>query len=197
MHRGCFLLTPSEDATSGCTACVFVRALLGPVGQPGLPGAFWCASPFFWLFCPSSLLGPVQTGVALILFFSFLCFPSFLFLFFTRSPVARCLRPFVHSRPGCPLPWHSAFSSAPPSCPPPPAPPPFSPFCALRPGCLWPWRWLASGLGRPQPWRCAASFPLLLFFFPAPPAHSVVCVVPCAACGAVVARLVLLWPAAC
>ena len=26
--------------------CVRVRALLGRVGRAGLPGAFWCASPF-------------------------------------------------------------------------------------------------------------------------------------------------------
>ena len=29
-----------------CVVCVRVRALLGRVGRAGLPGAFWCASPF-------------------------------------------------------------------------------------------------------------------------------------------------------
>ena len=36
----------SEDATPGSRACVRVLALLGRVGRAGLPGAFWCASPF-------------------------------------------------------------------------------------------------------------------------------------------------------
>ena len=36
----------SEDATPGSRACLRVRALLGRVGRAGLPGAFWCASPF-------------------------------------------------------------------------------------------------------------------------------------------------------
>ena len=36
----------SEDATPGSRACLRVLALLGRVGRAGLPGAFWCASPF-------------------------------------------------------------------------------------------------------------------------------------------------------
>ena len=36
----------SEDATPGSRACVRVLVLPGRVGQAGLPGAFWCASPF-------------------------------------------------------------------------------------------------------------------------------------------------------
>ena len=36
----------SEDATPGSSACLRVLALLGRVGRAGLPGAFWCASPF-------------------------------------------------------------------------------------------------------------------------------------------------------
>ena len=46
----------SEDATPGSRACVRVRALLGQVGRAGLPGAFWCASPFIWPFLVRSLL---------------------------------------------------------------------------------------------------------------------------------------------
>ena len=36
----------SEDATPGSRTCVRARALLGWVVRAGLPGAFWCASPF-------------------------------------------------------------------------------------------------------------------------------------------------------
>ena len=36
----------SGNATPGSRACVRVRALIGRVGRAGLPGAFWCASPF-------------------------------------------------------------------------------------------------------------------------------------------------------
>ena len=36
----------SEDATPASRACVRVRVPLGRVGQAGLPGALWCASPF-------------------------------------------------------------------------------------------------------------------------------------------------------
>ena len=39
-------LCGSEDATPGSRACLRVLALLGRVGRAGLPGAFWCASPF-------------------------------------------------------------------------------------------------------------------------------------------------------
>ena len=60
----------SEDATAGSCACVCVRALLGWAGRAGLPGAFWCASPFpvavLVALCP---LGPLRAGVALLLLF--------------------------------------------------------------------------------------------------------------------------------
>ena len=36
----------SEDATPGSRACVRVLVPPGQVGRAGLPGAFWCASPF-------------------------------------------------------------------------------------------------------------------------------------------------------
>ena len=107
----------SEDATPGSRVSVPVPALLGRVGQAGLPGAFRCASLFLWTFCPSALLGPLRAGVALVLFFLFFCLLSFLFFF-------RCLRPrflclFVIPGPGCPWPWRSALSSARPLAPPP------------------------------------------------------------------------------
>ena len=41
---------------AGCRAAVRVRALLGRVGQAGLWGAFWCASPFLWPFLLRYLL---------------------------------------------------------------------------------------------------------------------------------------------
>ena len=70
----------SEDATAGSRACVRVRALLGRVGRAGLPGAFWCASPFpvavLVALCP---LGPLRAGVALLLLFLGFFFPPLLF----------------------------------------------------------------------------------------------------------------------
>ena len=54
----------SDDATPGSPVCVPVCALLGRVGRAGLPGALWCASPFLWPSCPSTLFGPLQAGVA-------------------------------------------------------------------------------------------------------------------------------------
>ena len=78
MHRGCIVWTPTRPLSGRWTprpdlACVCVLALLGRVGRAGLPGLFWCASPFLWPFCPSSLFGPLRAGVARALgaFFSF------------------------------------------------------------------------------------------------------------------------------
>ena len=54
MHRGRFSvdadISPcgSEEATPGSRACVRVLALFDQVRRAGLPGAFWCASPFFF-----------------------------------------------------------------------------------------------------------------------------------------------------
>ena len=52
----------SEDATPGSRACVRVRAPLGRVGRAGLPGTFWCASPFLWPVLVRSLLIRPPTG---------------------------------------------------------------------------------------------------------------------------------------
>ena len=54
----------SKDATPGSRVCVRVLVLPGRVGRAGLPGAFWCASPFLWPFCPLALLGPLRAWVA-------------------------------------------------------------------------------------------------------------------------------------
>ena len=85
----------SEDATPGSHACVCVRALLGGVERAGLPGAFWCASPFpvaalslFFVRPPPGLGRPVCC--------------VFFFLPFVRP---RCLRRSVVSGPGCLGPW--------------------------------------------------------------------------------------------
>ena len=116
----------SEDTTPG--SCVPVCAPLAPVGRAGLPGAFWCASPFLLLFCPPSLLGPLRAGVARA---SGVCF------FFVV-----CLLPPLSSPVPCRAPAVSSFSCFPalgalglgalclllPAHPPPPPAPPSPPF---------------------------------------------------------------------
>ena len=77
----------SEDATPGSGARLCVRALLSWFGRAGLPGALWCASPFLWPFCPSSLLGFLRAGVALVLLCVFFCLLSFFLFFFAPSAV--------------------------------------------------------------------------------------------------------------
>ena len=151
-----------EDATPGSRACVPVRAPLGRVRRAGLPGAFWCASPFLWPFCPSSLFRPLRAAVARVLIFC-----SFPFLF---SPLScpRCVRPFMLPGPGCPRPWRSSFDPSAPD------PPPFFWSCfvvlrflpprALRPCSRWLWRSLVPNLGCPWSWRCAVSPHHHLFF---------------------------------
>ena len=92
----------SEDATPGSRACVRARALVGQVGRAGLPGAFWCASPFpvaalslFSVRPPPGLSRPV----CCVFFFSSLCAP----------PLSLAFRVF---RPG--VPWALASCSPPP-----------------------------------------------------------------------------------
>ena len=163
----------SEDATPGSHACVLVRALLARVGPAGLPGAFWCASPFL-LAVLGSLFAcspPFRAGVApLVVVVGFFCF----FLFpFPLPPLLRprCLLLCVFSGPGCPGPWRLVAPPPPPFffffflCPPPPP-------CCLR-------RFLLSGcLG---PLRPPSPPP---FFFPwfVCPVVFCLCVVLC--CGA-------------
>ena len=82
-------LSGSEDATPGSRAFVRVRAPLGRVGQVGLPGAFWCASPF-----------PVAVFVVLFVCSapSGLGLPSFLF-FFYAPPLSLAFRVFLPALP--------------------------------------------------------------------------------------------------
>ena len=81
--------------------CVRVRALLGRVGRAGLPGAFWCASPFSVAalsFCfawpppgwgcpplsPCCCRSSLPWGFVLVVFFFFFVFSSS--FFFLRAP---------------------------------------------------------------------------------------------------------------
>ena len=100
----------SEDATPASCVCVCVPARLGWSARACLLGAFWCASPFLWRLCPSSLLGPLRAGVALVFFF----------YFFWLVPLLP--PPFPAFRARVPLALRSACCFArPPSMPPPPA----------------------------------------------------------------------------
>ena len=145
----------SEDATPGSRACV-------PV-----PGAFWCASPFLWPFCPSSLLGPLRAGVApaCAVFFFYLFFlsprlssgaPAVCDVFCFPAWVPLALAPFVFSCPPplffCLLPFFPLRSP---------------PSCAPRPSSCWRWRFRVFGRGCPGPWRCVVCPPL--FFVGSPP----------------------------
>ena len=93
--------------------------------QPGLPGAFLCASRFLWPFCLSCLLRVLRACVDLFLFFS--CLPCLhLFCFVPRSPGASGLivsGGFCFSAPGPIRPGALRFLV--PAPPVPPRPPLF------------------------------------------------------------------------
>ena len=138
----------------GSRACVRVCALLGPVGRAGLPGPFWCASPFLWPFLVRSLLVRPPPGWGCPVCgccWGFFFFVSFPLLHLVAPPLCPALRVFQPR-----VPWALA------SCPPPlffSLPPLCAPLCLLL--CVF------SGLGCPGPWRLVAPPPpLLLFFFP-------------------------------
>ena len=87
----------SEDAEPGSRACVRVLVRPGRVGRAGLPGGFWCASPFplaassFCFVWPPpgwvcAGLGPLFARRLLFCFFSFL----FLRCFFPCAPFVSC-----------------------------------------------------------------------------------------------------------
>ena len=150
-----------EDATPGSRACVRVRAFLGRVGRAGLPGAFWCASPFLWPVLVRSLFARPPLGWSCP--FSF-CAPPLSLAF-------RVLRPGV--------PW-AVVSCCPPFLPTPPlffCSPPVYFLCALplsvafrvfRPGVPWA---LAPS--------CAPAPPLVCFFSTHPPCLFFVFFVSC------------------
>ena len=88
MHMGLFRVDAntapfgSEDATPRSCGCVRVRALLGRGGLAGLPGAFWCASPFplaalsFFFVRPPRCSGcPVYFCLCCFFYFIFACAP--------------------------------------------------------------------------------------------------------------------------
>ena len=98
--------------------CVRVLALFGRVGRAGLPGAFWCASPFplatlSFCFawpppgwgCPC--LGPLFPLPSPTFAFVFFFFFSPLF-FFSLRPL--CLLLSLVYGPGCPGPWRFVLS---------------------------------------------------------------------------------------
>ena len=144
----------SEDATPGSRACVRVPILLGRIGRAVLQGAFWCASPFLWPFCPAALLGPLRAGVALVVFF--LCVPLCCFFFCSSLPAPPLSPAFCALRPWVPFALALSCSSAPP---PPPRPPVFSLlfFCLLPP--------LVPLPPCPLPLLCFFVFVFLLVFF--------------------------------
>ena len=132
----------SEDATPGSPACVRVLVRLGRVRRAGLPGAFWCVSPFplaalSFCFawpplgrrCP--FLGPLfALTPCLVLFFSS---P----LLFSARPL--CLLLSLVSGPGCPGPWQCVLFVS-------------LALRALSPRlCVPPGRWLLCGGCCPPP----------------------------------------------
>ena len=161
VRRGCFVWTPTPPPLGRRTprpgpARVWMRALLGRVGRAGLPGTLWCASPFLWLFCPSSLFGPLRAGVAhasgVFVLFGLVCFSPVFPPLLWRP---RCLRLFVLPGPGCPGPWRSAFAPT----------PPLPLFCFLCFGffsLVLLWRPALSA-------RLCPLAPLFFFLLPSPP----------------------------
>ena len=152
----------AKHATPGSRACVRVCAPLSRVGRAGLPGAFWCASPFpvagtGALFVCSALSGLL--GALLVVVVGCFCF----FFLFLVSP--RCLRRSFFSGPGCLGPWRLVVL--------PPAPPLFGirfPPPCLRfsavpgPGCFGPWRSVVPSLGSPLGFFFSGSLTPPLFF---------------------------------
>ena len=114
----------SEDATPGSRACLRVRALLGRVGRAGLPGAFWCASPFPLAALSFCFAGPPPG-----------CGCPFLFRCCCRSSLVVFLGLPL---PCSPLVWLSRLAVGCSLVVAPPPPPPFV-SRGFRRSCLWPW----------------------------------------------------------
>ena len=159
----------SKDATPGSRAWVRVLLPPGRVRRAGLPGAFWCASPFLWPFCPPALLGPLRAWVDPSCWC--VCLPSVVFLF--RRPCCSLLSPVSgFGRPG---PWRCL-----------PPPPLFFFYSAFllwlafvfcrnpfplptSPSFFW-FSLLPAQIGVcfPLPSFCSSPHPSLVFCFPCP-----------------------------
>ena len=193
MHRGCFVWTPTSPLSGRRTprpgpARVCVRALLSRVGRAGLPGAFWCASPFllavlgalFACSAPSGQGCPVCGCCWVFFSFIFFLFPFPLLAAPSLCPALRvsrlrvpwalasCRPPplFFPLPPPLCAPWSPAYGVFRPrvpwalaSCCPPPCPPPGSFFCVLPPPLLS----LAFPAFR-LPWASAPPPPFFVFF---------------------------------
>ena len=97
---------------------VCVHALLGGVGRAGLPGTFWCASPFLWLFCHPSLFGPLRAWVAR-------AFTSFVLRFLPLSSHLRPRSPALAGFLCIPALGALGLGALGLTLPPPPVPPPY------------------------------------------------------------------------
>ena len=160
----------SEDATPGSRACVCVRALLGRVGQAGLPRAFWSASPFLWPFLVRSLLVRPPPGRGCPVCGCCWVFSFFCFFYFSFPLLPPCCAPVVSCFACFPAPGASGLGVLSP--PPPfffPSPPLRAPRCLLL--------FVFSGLGclGPRPLVAPPPPPPVYFcfcFLPPPPVVS-------------------------
>ena len=172
----------SQDATPGSRACVRVLALLVRVRRAGLPGAFWCASPFPLAALPFCFAWPLR----FLCFFSSLSAPPLSLAFFGFQPrvpwaLALCFAFFFPSPLGssCALAFFfPAWPLAAPWCFVPP--PPRLPLCLAG--------FVAAA--RCLPFFFPASTPVVFGFlwFPAPGALGLGAVF-CLLCGPPASRL--------
>ena len=148
----------SEDATPGSRACVRVLALLGRVGQAGLPGEFWCASPFPLAALAFSFACPLRAGVAPVSVLSFF----FSVAVFRAPPLSPA---FFGFRPRVPLALALCFVCLVGLAL-------LGPPCARPPFVLPAWLLVVAWWLPPPPFLCLAVFPaaaaFLVFFFPCP-----------------------------
>ena len=104
----------SKDAAPGSHAWVRVLALIGLVGRAGLPGAFWCPSPFLWPFLVvSPFAQPTASWCSPVLFVLF-SFASPFPLFLPLALRPRCLQLSAAFVPWCPGPWRLVAAPPPP-----------------------------------------------------------------------------------
>ena len=133
MQWSCFVCTPAPPlwfwrTPSQGPACACVRALLGRVGRPGLPGAFWCASPSSVAALCALLVCSAPSGLGLpCVVVSVFFFPFFFLVAPPLSPSFRVLGPglplaLASCGPPAPLPppFFFLFFCSCPSPPPPP-----------------------------------------------------------------------------